>query len=107
MPALPAVEEQPETDEVEPTLPSEGPVVEVAAEVIDTTDVQPVEPTTKFVEGVGESPVENVLDFSKLSWKQLQKLAASKGVSVRGKKKTDLLDAIAKLVTQGDIDQAA
>ncbi|MUH01548.1 hypothetical protein F7734_58545 [Scytonema sp. UIC 10036] len=107
VPALPAVEEQPKTDEVEPTLPSEGPVVEVAAEVIDTTDVQPVDPTTEFIEEIGESPAENALDFSKLSWKQLQKLAASKGVSVKGKKKTDLLDAIAKLVTQSDIDQAA
>ncbi|MUG98727.1 hypothetical protein F7734_43130 [Scytonema sp. UIC 10036] len=41
VPALPADKEEPETEEAEPTPPNDGPVVEVAAEVVSADE--PVE----------------------------------------------------------------
>ena len=98
-PTTPAPEPTPNNDEAIETT-----AVVVADEIIVVTATDFT--TAESKEEVGESHREP--DYTRLSWQQLQKLAAANNISPRGKKRPEIESLLTQHgVTQLDIDSSA
>lgn len=96
-----------EIEEVTPNVNTPAPDAPNATIVVDevtTVDVA-VETIEEEEEVLDESQPE--LDFRNLSWSKLQKLAASKKVTVKGQQRHTIQQSLAGLVTQKEINAAA
>jgi len=66
----------------------EDKIKKIALDMVGWTDKFPEEETVEF------KGVPPIVDLTKLKWGELKKYATSKGLSVKGKKKQEIIDEI-------------